>query len=308
MPWVRIDEDFYQHPKVVKAGPLGMAMQVAALCYCNKYLTDGFIPRAVLPTLLNLDGTSWELVVQDLIAAGLWEQVDGGYRIHDYLDYQPSRERVLTEREATRQRVKRLRENRSSIVTGEVRAYNARTTGVQQADNGRTSEEVREKFDNPDPDPDPVLATSSSELDPAAKQDIADKKEEALDNSSSLKGGGENEFSPSFSCVRPGEIVEIWNSECGGVLPKVSKLTDQRRQKIKSRIASSPERRSADWWRIYFRKIRDSPFLCGDNDRGWRADFDWAIRSETIIARVFEGRYNGQKKIPRAFASLMELE
>jgi hypothetical protein len=111
MPWVRIDEEFPEHPKVLAAGPLGMAMQVAALCYCNRHLTDGFIPRAIVPGLLNLEGlgmrmwmgeltgggedATWRLVVDDLKAAGLWEQVQGGWRIHDYHDYQPSREHVL---------------------------------------------------------------------------------------------------------------------------------------------------------------------------------------------------------------------
>src|SRR6266540_5902380 len=56
MPWVRIDEEFARHPKVVAAGPLGMAMQVAALCYCNQYLTDGFIPRTVVAGLLDFAG------------------------------------------------------------------------------------------------------------------------------------------------------------------------------------------------------------------------------------------------------------
>lgn len=125
MGWVRIDDGFPQHPKVAKAGPLGIAMQVAALCYCNRYLTDGFIPRGVVPGLLNLEGiavhtwdgelfgggedATWQLVVADLIEAGLWEEVEGGYRIHDYLDYQPSRQQVLAERQKTAERVRRHR-------------------------------------------------------------------------------------------------------------------------------------------------------------------------------------------------------
>jgi hypothetical protein len=117
--WVRIDDGFTQHPKVVAAGPLAMAMQVAALCYCNKNLTDGFIPRAVAKTLLDWeldnDGAYWtisvatddgrsetlapEFVWDCLLAAGLWERVPGGFRIHDYLEYQPSKEDVLALRD-----------------------------------------------------------------------------------------------------------------------------------------------------------------------------------------------------------------
>lgn len=115
MPWVRIDEEFARHPKVVAAGPLGMAMQIAALCYCNQYLTDGFIPRSVVGGLLDFEGlgmrmwqgdvmgggedATWQLVVEDLLTAGLWVEEKGGYRIHDYHDYQPSREAALKLRE-----------------------------------------------------------------------------------------------------------------------------------------------------------------------------------------------------------------
>ena len=56
MAWVKIDDNFAQHPKIAQVGPLGMAMQIAALCYCNRLMTDGFIPKRVASTLLALDG------------------------------------------------------------------------------------------------------------------------------------------------------------------------------------------------------------------------------------------------------------
>lgn len=164
MPWVRIDENFPHHPKVMAAGPLGLAMQVAALCYCNRYLTDGFIPKAVVPTLLNFDGlavrvrhgelvgdgkdATWELVVEDLLRAGLWEEVEGGYRIHDYLDYQPSRTEVLAEREAAKERMARRRKR-----SQEVHEKFARTSEEVRENFPRTSDEVPEKFNFPDPVP-----------------------------------------------------------------------------------------------------------------------------------------------------------
>lgn len=116
MAWVRIDDGFAQHPKVVSAGPLAMAMQIAALCYCNKNLTDGFLPRAVVPTLLNLEGiavglqesdhfvsgssATWQDIVSDLLRCGLWEEAERGYKIHDYLDWNLSKDDVLTLRAA----------------------------------------------------------------------------------------------------------------------------------------------------------------------------------------------------------------
>lgn len=119
MPWVRIDEEFYLHPKVVAAGPLAMAMQVAGLCYCNRYLTDGFLPKAVSRTLLDFAGIAmncWkgemigggedataELVIDRLLDAGMWVEEQGGYRIHDFHIYQPRKVDVEEDRRQKRE-------------------------------------------------------------------------------------------------------------------------------------------------------------------------------------------------------------
>lgn len=110
MPWVRIDEGFYQHPKVIQAGPLGQALQIAALCYCNNNLTDGVLSRAAAGMLLDFSGvavpaedetfsswepTTWDTVASRLVELGMWEAVEGGFKIHDFRDYQPTKREVL---------------------------------------------------------------------------------------------------------------------------------------------------------------------------------------------------------------------
>lgn len=118
MPWVRIDDHFDQNQKIAAAGPLGMALWTAGLAYCNRQLTDGFIPRAIARTLLDFevdyDGRRYQLSVTSgivgrdvdaefciglLLENGLWDEVDGGYLVHDYADFQPTREQVIAERE-----------------------------------------------------------------------------------------------------------------------------------------------------------------------------------------------------------------
>ena len=99
-----------------------MVMQVAALCYCNRNLTNGFIPWAVARTLVTWEfleppdddgerricevgvtsGMAGETVNADyvirlMLQTGMWVEVPGGYTIHDYTDYQPSREQVEAE-------------------------------------------------------------------------------------------------------------------------------------------------------------------------------------------------------------------
>jgi hypothetical protein len=113
MPWVRLDDGFASHPKVLAAGLLGMGLHVAGLCYANRHLTDGFIADNAVETLgrftVELPGAKRrrldpEFVAGQLVAAGLWERVEGGYRIHDYLVFQPSRADVERDREIARRR------------------------------------------------------------------------------------------------------------------------------------------------------------------------------------------------------------
>ena len=163
MTWVRIDDSFSEHTKVASAGPLALALQVAALCYCNRQLTDGFVPRAKARTLLDwecvdADGQAFtialssgtdadhpfgvgldvtaQLVIDKLVAVGMWEKVPGGYSVHDYLHYNPSREQVLAERarkqaagqaggQASAQA--RAQRNRNEIATKSQAKSNSRT-------------------------------------------------------------------------------------------------------------------------------------------------------------------------------------
>jgi hypothetical protein len=39
-------------------------------------------------------------------------------------------------------------------------------------------------------------------------------------------------------------------------------------------------------------KAQETPFLCGEGDRGWKADFDWLITNHLIIYAVLEGKYD----------------
>lgn len=90
MPWVKIDDKFPDHWKVAKAGPLAGWLFVCGLAYCNRMGTDGFIRAEVVRRLADVD-EPLELAAR-LVDAGLWEATEDGYRVHDYLDYQPSRE------------------------------------------------------------------------------------------------------------------------------------------------------------------------------------------------------------------------
>lgn len=109
MTWVRLDEAMPEHPKVAALGDSAFALWITSIAYANRNLTDGFVPSAVgIGQLRYCDGNPIP-AIRELEDAGIWHKVDGGWEIHDFLDYQPSKANVLAEREAARERMARRR-------------------------------------------------------------------------------------------------------------------------------------------------------------------------------------------------------
>jgi hypothetical protein len=118
MPWVRIDDQFPDHPKVVAAGQAAAWLYVTALCYCNRMLTDGFIPGDQVPRLVPHASK----LVERLLTARLWrkatrEGIDG-YEVHDFLEYQPTRDEVLDDRKKNADRQERFRASKKAKRNG----------------------------------------------------------------------------------------------------------------------------------------------------------------------------------------------
>ena len=86
------------------------------------------------------------------------------------------------------------------------------------------------------------------------------------------------------------EVLEGWNelAKAHGLSP-IRKLTDQRRRKL----LAQAKRFSVPDWQAVFARISQSPFLKGENNRGWRCDFDF-ILSESNFVKILEGKYDRQ--------------
>lgn len=148
MTWVKVDDSFADHPKVMALGRdriIGVGLWASAACYCARHLTDGFVPSAAAA------GFGHPKVWDRLVAVGLIDAVAGGYQLHDWLEYNPPRSKVLKERQAAKDRMQR---NRSPEV---------------QPNDERTSGEVRPKFGDPVPVPSrPVPEDVFQYIDPTA--------------------------------------------------------------------------------------------------------------------------------------------
>ena len=112
MTWVRLADDFYDHPKVLAAGPVAAYVWACGLAYANRYLTDGYLPRAAVRRLADVEDPY--RLAQRLVDVGLWVPADDGWQIHDFAEYQPSSDSVRAERDANRERMRTWRERQKS--------------------------------------------------------------------------------------------------------------------------------------------------------------------------------------------------
>lgn len=104
MSWFKIDDGFHCHPKVLEAGNEAIGLYVRCGSYCSQQLTEGRVPRVIA---LMYGDTN---LIDTLVKVGLFKPVEDGWLIHDYDVYNPSREQVLAEREAAKQRQRNARE------------------------------------------------------------------------------------------------------------------------------------------------------------------------------------------------------
>lgn len=111
MTWVRIDDGFFDNPTNRALGPAGRDLFVAGLTYCAKGLTDGRIAKTDIPLVLA-QAQAGKATVRKLTDAGRWIDHGDHYEVSEYLTYNPSRAKVLTDRQAAAERQRSHRESR----------------------------------------------------------------------------------------------------------------------------------------------------------------------------------------------------
>lgn len=160
MTWFKVDDSFHSHPKVLATDPAALGLWVVAGAWCSSNLTDGFVPDYALTRLLP-DGAE---LAKKLVTSGLWTRTKGGYRFHDWLDYNPSADTVRAEREAAKKRMRDLREKRGA---------NREEAGQSGNGSGEQKANVRGKFGRrSQPRPDPISTSSKEEVPPPPRVDV----------------------------------------------------------------------------------------------------------------------------------------
>lgn len=114
VPWGRLNDKGNDDDKLLALTDAAWRMWGCGLIYCQNKLTDGFIPEHAINTFgvraPNKKKVAAELCSSLVSGKGpLWHKVEGGYQVHDYLDWNPSKDDVLLSRQSGKQRLEVFR-------------------------------------------------------------------------------------------------------------------------------------------------------------------------------------------------------
>lgn len=97
MTWIKLDDALWRHRKIAEIDPdkalAAVGLWVLGLSWVGEHLTDGYLTDRAL---VQAAGAEADAIAGELVRVGLWERVEGGYLYHDFLDYNPSQDQVMT--------------------------------------------------------------------------------------------------------------------------------------------------------------------------------------------------------------------
>lgn len=138
-----LDVNFFDHPKVVGLDNATLRLYLSSVAYANRFMTDGYVADAIIGRLIDCDWNDPDAMTPDRCAAELeravlWHRSDApcprghdetcpklggaGWRIHDFLEHNRSREMREAIRDKERDRKaeyrRRQREESDGVPSG----------------------------------------------------------------------------------------------------------------------------------------------------------------------------------------------
>ncbi len=100
----------------------------------------------------------------------------------------------------------------------------------------------------------------------------------------------ESEVIEALRPPTPLMIFKLWNDcvKLKGILGSARELTDARKKSIV--VTTQHSLKTIQEWEGYFHMIWETKFLLGQNNRSWKATFNWVIKRENAL-KVLEGAY-----------------
>lgn len=130
-----MDDSLYDDPAVIRAGTAAFGLYARCGDYVARQLLDGLVPPEIAAQWGTAEWTG------KLLAVGLWENASGGYYMPRYLGDNPSREKVLADRQAKSERQQRWLANRRKASSTQ-RRVSRRTNSASNGTSGDAPEDA----------------------------------------------------------------------------------------------------------------------------------------------------------------------
>jgi hypothetical protein len=135
--WARLDDRFHDNRKIRRlwrrnVGAVGL--HVMAITYCAGNETDGLVDLEFVEERVP-QARERDPMVAALVDIGLWVASEDGlsWRIHDYLEFNPSHESLVAKRAADVERKRRGRDTQAEIRDSSARNPNGRTSDSKRS-------------------------------------------------------------------------------------------------------------------------------------------------------------------------------
>lgn len=194
--WTPLDVDYFQHPKVVTAGRDAALLYLAGLCYCQRHLTDGYIPVAAV-RVLAAEAWTKPSMAERLVDANLWQRTDAGFVVTGWVERNKPAEVVKAHRDKLAVRGAKANHKRWHVERGVV------AIGCEWCDPSPTPQAIPSGIQQGSQDGPPQGILKESPPSPAPT-------EELLSSSTGLDRGdpqpGENEDRVAVAARRLGQL------------------------------------------------------------------------------------------------------
>lgn len=150
MAWVKIDDQAPRNAKLLRAGPAAAWMWLCGIAHGQAQMTEGFIEDIAIDTIGVRGAERSRKLADALVECGLFERVEGGYQVHDYLDFNETREEALA-RKVTSHAGKVAAGRAGGIASGIARSNEAKRKQVLEAN--RSPDPTRPDLKKEPPNP-----------------------------------------------------------------------------------------------------------------------------------------------------------
>ena len=146
--------------------------------------------------------------------------------------------------------------------------------------------------------------TSSQAVRQTAEQAARHQEQEQEQDIRNTKEKPTSRKSDDFRDSLVEKIVSVYRETTTGYFSQIQAVTKKRKRAVKKfidfyrkQVNAVDEAAFLSAVREYFCRAVRSPFLTGQNERGWRADFDFLMNENKALA-LLEGKYDGHAQAP----------